>query len=370
MITIHTYRFEELSKVDSASNLVFVFGSVADLMDPEKQKFILQQFPKASIVFHSSQAQYFNGKIINDTVIQAISCTSTTIIAQEYTLNTDEISAYELGQKIGEDLRQGSTDLCLLFSAIKYDQGGELISGINQLDEHYFPVFGALATATSKENAVVGLNALPADNKIVVLQLRGVALKIQQAIDQSWKPFGLNYTVTEAQGDTIYKINDENAYELIRSVLNPTDDEEFERLLYSFPLEVTDGEDQFMRSYVRADHDRKYLSYAGYIPDGAKVRFMRSGIIQYLDADERVATQVKQVMPNPDLLFHVSCRSRYEILKPLAIEEAGAVEAVFPNTPTLGVYASGELLSTSSREHSRKVVLHNHSFILLALKEE
>lgn len=371
MITVRTYNYDELEKANSEAKLVLAFGPVAILSDPGVSQKLASTFPKSDIVFQSCKAQSYKHTISEELVIEALYFESSEILATEYELNSDELSAYELGQKIGEDLRHKDIKLCLLFSAIKYDAGGELISGINEKNQHYFPMFGALATATTGSKAgIVGLNASPNANKIVAVQFKGEKLRVQQAIDQSWKPFGLNYNITEAEGDTLYKINEENAYDLIKSVLNPSDEEEFKRLLHSFPLEVTDGEDRFMRSFVSMDAESKTLSYAGYFTQGASLRFMRSGIIQYLDAAELEAQKIDEQMEAPDCLFFVSCRSRYEILKQLTIEELGAVSSVFESTPIFGLYASGELLSSSSKESNRKLVLHNQSFILLAIKEE
>lgn len=371
MITVQTYNYNELEKANSEAKLVLVFGLVSKISDPKVGQKLADIFSKAEIVFHSCKAQSYKQTITEELVIQALYFEFSEILATEYELNTDEQSAYELGQKIGADLRHNDNKLCLLFSAIKYDAGGELISGINDRNQHFFPMFGALATATVGSKAgIVGLNSSPNANKIVVLQFKGEKLKVQQAIDQSWKPFGLNYNITEAEGDTLFKINEENAYDLIKSVLNPADEEEFKRLLHSFPLEVTDGEDRFMRSFVSMDPESKTLSYAGYFTQGATLRFMRSGIIQYLDAAEIEAQKLEKQMEVPDCLFFVSCRSRYEILKQLAVEELGAVSSVFESTPIFGFYASGELLSSSSKEYQRRLVLHNQSFILLAIKEE
>ena len=111
------------------------------------------------------------------------------------------------------------------------------------------------------------------------------------------------------------------------------------------------------------------MIFAGDVPVGSKVRFMKSNIDQLVDAASIAAQQSIQRDEHqlPKLAILISCVGRKLILGKRVEEEIEAVADVFGNDVALtGFYSYGEI---SPVFHQGKCELHNQTMTITTFDE-
>ena len=108
------------------------------------------------------------------------------------------------------------------------------------------------------------------------------------------------------------------------------------------------------------------MTFAGDMPAGSRVRFMRASHEELLDGAAHAAEQARG--PAYELVICVSCVGRHLVLGPRSVEEVEIVRYSLGGNPALtGFYSYGEL-APSGREPGCR--LHNQTMTLTAFVEE
>jgi hypothetical protein len=110
------------------------------------------------------------------------------------------------------------------------------------------------------------------------------------------------------------------------------------------------------------------MTFAGDIPQGSLVQFMRANFDRLVDGAMEAAQLAKthQKHVGPTLAIAISCVGRRLVLADRAEDEVEAVAEVLPeNTHVVGFYSYGEL----SPYASGRCELHNQTMTLTTLSE-
>jgi hypothetical protein len=110
------------------------------------------------------------------------------------------------------------------------------------------------------------------------------------------------------------------------------------------------------------------MVFAGDIPNGSKVRFMKANFDKLVDAATHAASQAFQKLPaSPQLALLISCVGRKIILGKRTEEEVEAVADAFGNKTLLtGFYSYGEI---SPFNESASCELHNQTMTITTFDE-
>jgi hypothetical protein len=109
------------------------------------------------------------------------------------------------------------------------------------------------------------------------------------------------------------------------------------------------------------------MTFAGDIPEGAKVRFMRASYEDLIDGAARAAHQVRP-LADAQLAICVSCVGRRIVLGQRIEEETEIVrETLGPGTVLTGFYSYGELAPANDATECQ---LHNQTMTITSLREE
>ena len=112
------------------------------------------------------------------------------------------------------------------------------------------------------------------------------------------------------------------------------------------------------------------MTFAGDIPEGSQVRFMKANFDRLIDAASGAAqrSQELQLKKDPKLALLVSCVGRKIILDHRVSEEVEAVaETLGKNTLLAGFYSYGEI---SPFNPNSKCELHNQTMTITTFDEE
>ncbi len=352
------------------SNLVLAFGERIFLENTNPYKKLNSLYPNAQIIICSTA-----GQISNTTLVKQNSV-ATAIQFEKSTIKTTEIDIIYnsdidlLGNKIKEDLLTDDLKSILIISEGSFINGTELINELIKKTEGLIPIFGGLAgDEYNFEKTIVGLNADASVGKIVAVGFYGDHLHFGFGSEGGWSDFGPERDVTDSDKNVLYKIGDRSALEIYKEYLGKYADELPGSSLY-FPLSIKENPDSepIVRTILSIDEEKKSMTFAGNIPIGSTVRFMKGNIDKLIDASYAAAEEIyKKQVHQPELAFLVSCVGRRIVLGNRIEEEIEVVKEVFGDKMLVcGFYSYGEISPTLNKVACE---LHNQTMTLTTIFE-
>jgi hypothetical protein len=249
--------------------------------------------------------------------------------------------------------------------------GSELVRGVNAVVQNKVPITGGLAGDAARfQSTLVGLNGPAVSGKIVGIGLYGDHLKISHGSMGGWDMFGPERSITKSSANTVYEIDDKDAIELYKTYLGKYADELPGSALL-FPLSVTlPGSDEpVVRTILTIDNENKAMVFAGDVPVGAKVRFMKANFDKLVDAAAQASNNAfaMNLKETPKLALLISCVGRKLILANRTEEEVMAVSEAFGSGTLLtGFYSYGEI---SPFTQNTQCQLHNQTMTITTFDE-
>jgi hypothetical protein len=352
--------------------LVLGFGAKQTLASENIYGELRYLYPAADIVLCSTSGEIFHDQVMDDTVsVTAIEFDKTLIKTTVVSVN-DYTDSYKAGVALVEQL-EITEDLkyIMIISDGEKVNGSKLVNGINQLIQHRVPVTGGLAgDGTDFISTLVGLNEEPASGKIVAIAFYGQHLSVSHASMGGWEIFGPERTVTKSEANRLYEINGQPALDLYKQYLGSYA-EELPRSALLFPLSMKIGveDEPLVRTILSIDHESKSMVFAGDIPEGARVRFMKSNFDKLINAANGAANKAFQQKTTGESRFTllISCVGRKMILNNRVQEEVEAVHEVFGKKNLIsGFYAYGEISPFSPNTNCE---LHNQTMTITSFNE-
>lgn len=365
------HRHERSAAVaEDSVQLVLGFGAGTLLQQPDLFAELAKRFPAAQIATCSTAGEIYHTGVFDHTVsLVAIQFDHTNVVTHAVRIS-DHAGSYEAGKALR--LAFDKADLACLFvlSDGRYVNGSELAKAFRQYSEDKVLVTGGLAGDGSDFNAtVVGLNAPAKEGIIVGIGFYGDKIRVGHGSYGGWDTFGLEKTVTRSEGNVLYEIDGKNALELYRKYLGPEAASlPGSALLFPLALTLPDTGEQVVRTILSIDAETGSMIFAGDIPQGAQLRFMKANFDRITDAAAGAAAQ-SQLHNNeiPALALLVSCVGRKLILQSRTDEEVAAVDDVFGHRTLLsGFYSYGELSPVTAGGECQ---LHNQTMTITTFYE-
>lgn len=271
----------------------------------------------------------------------------------------------EVGEVLGRDLAAPDLAHVFVLSDGLSINGSELVEGFRRELSPQVVVTGGLAGDGDRFGSTwVWAGGELLTGHVVALGLYGEALVVGHGTGRGWDSFGVERTVTRSEGNVLYELDGRPALELYKSYLGSLSDQ-LPAMGLLFPLALLDrhGED-LVRTILAVDEADQSLTFAGDVPEGARVRLMRTSLDRLVDgaADAAAAS----VPAEPVLALVVSCVGRRLVLGDRAEEEIEVVaETLAPGSGLLGFYSYGELSPTADGTTD----LHNQTMTLTLWRE-
>jgi hypothetical protein len=353
------------------AHLVLGFGSRDLISNPNSFDAIKNKFPNAEILLCSSSGEIFDNEVIDNTIsITAISFSKTKIKTSEVDIN-DFSTSFEAGSSLINTFPQEDLKLVFVLSDGGKVNGSELVKGMNHAKKESVLITGGLAGDGAKfEKTYVGLNKVPEIGKIIAVGLYGDQLEVSHGSLGGWESFGLERTVTKATENLLFEFDGKNALDLYKTYLGKYADElPGSALLFPLSIKLNESEDPIVRTILSIDEKNQSMTFAGDIPVGSKVRFMKANFDRLIDAaSDAASTCLKMNNANPKLAILISCVGRKLILANRTEEEIEAVSEIFGDKTLLtGFYSYGEI---SPLKPMANCELHNQTMTITCLNEK
>lgn len=290
-------------------------------------------------------------------------------------LETNAGSAYEVSKQLGETGRSSFDQAAFIVaSGWLHTDGEQIIRGIEEGYQKEPAIFGGMAgddlalsgpvVFTYGKSSITGLVALIFDSDKV--EVTGIATC-------GWKPIGITKTVTKSEGNVVYTIDDQPAFDLVIKYLGLNTDEmnainnTVVNLGAYYPLQLErDNAPPVMRTAMLGNKEDRSLICAGNVPQGAKVRFSLPPDFDVIDTVVEECTGLKtDTQGNADAVIMFSCISRYLSFGVMTSEEIERVMQVW-NAPFIGYFSYGEFGKSKRGKHE----FHNNTCCVVVLKEK
>ena len=354
------------------ANLVFVFGETQAL----KQNSFLEEmkiaYPKAQIFGCSTAGEIQGTRVYDDTICTtAIHFSKTKVQSANIHLVNAEDS-FQGGQRLANLLDHENLTHVFVLSAGLNVNGSDLVKGMTSVLPKNVALTGGLAgdKANFKETLVIS-NGTQSSDLVAAVGLYGNNIKIGSASLGGWDPFGPKRTVTKSQGNVLYGLDGKSALDLYKTYLGEhAKDLPGSALLFPLSMRTQGSNDELVRTILAVDEKEQSMTFAGDIPEGAKVQLMKANFDRLIDGAIGAAELSQNLLLNsrPEFALLVSCVGRKLILKQRVEEEVEGVQEILGSkTVMTGFYSYGEISPSTT---STKCELHNQTMTITTLVED
>jgi hypothetical protein len=258
----------------------------------------------------------------------------------------------------------------LVFSDGNLVNGSEVVKGLtSQIDKNVLITGGLAGDGADFKGTLVGLNKQPNEGEIVAIGIYGDNITVTHGSQGGWDIFGLEKRITNSSGNVLIELEDQNALELYKKYLG----DEAKNLPSSallFPLSVTvpGAQNPVVRTILSINEEEKSMTFAGDVPVGSVVRFMKANFDKLTIAAAEAASFTKiDKERKPDFSLLISCVGRKLILGSNTVGEVKAVGKIFDNkTVMAGFYSYGEI---SPFNEGGRCQLHNQTMTITSFYE-
>ena len=352
------------------ANLLLCFGSKELLGAPDLFAKIKQEFPVGEIALCSTAGEIYQDAVLDDSIIAvALKFDSTKLKTAEVSIK-DFNDSYDAAAELVKQLQSDDLTYIMVFSDGSLVNGSELVKGFQAHAKDILVTGGLAGDAANFKSTLVGLNGRPEEGKIIAIGFYGKKLSVTHGSQGGWDMFGLEKEITRSEGNILYEIENENALDLYKKYLGP-DSENLPGSALLFPLSLTlPGSDRHVvRTILSIDEEKKSMTFAGDVPEGARIRFMKANFDKLTAAAATAAnnTIADMNIAVPEFSLLVSCVGRKLILGPRIEEEIEAVNDTFlQKVPLAGFYSYGEI---SPFNEGGTCQLHNQTMTITSFYE-
>ena len=318
------------------------------------------------------------GEIVNDTLHEgSISCLLMDVNRVNYQLvftkNTEGV--FETGKKLRAEADAAFANPAIIVTtAGVLNDGEEIVRGLKAATiPREIPLFGGLAgDDLSITNTYIfsrtdithdGMAAVVFDNDKI--DIKGIATS-------GWQALGTAHTVTKADGNMIYTINNEPALDFFIRFFGFHDNanvkgKQISTISAQYPLQVMRGDDDYavLRSPIKGDDETRTLTLVGSIREGDRFRFSISPGIEVIDQTIEELKTFLHDTTDADALILFSCKGRHAALGPFLDDE---IQGIYEHwkKPMIGFLTYGEI----GNVRNGICEFHNETCSLLVIKEK
>jgi len=359
------------SDLDSKRTVCFIFfGPEVELEEPRRE--LAQSFPSSHRVGCSGAGEISNAELLDDTLVLTVVQFESSEIHSFCEKVSGPQDSFEAGKRLASAVDPKDLKALYIVSEGLAVNGTELARGIYSVLPTSTLIAGGLAADGTKfQKTTILYNDSLSSGQVVAVAFYGEDLVIGMQANAGWLPFGPVRKITSSQGNVLHTLDGSPALKLYKEFLGPSSSK-LPASALMFPLLLGPKNEALSRNTVRTilgiDEEKQSMIFAGDMPEGEFVRFMRVNARSLVEAAGECAGSCRQNMvpDTPALSLMVSCVGQRLVLGITTDEE---IEAVFhelpPGSVQGGFYSYGEL-APGNQGHCD---LHNQTVTLTWIQE-
>jgi hypothetical protein len=360
---------ENVADWDSPATLALVFGLSRPWPEDSIAR-IKASLPQATLLGCSTAGEILGNEVTDGTlVVSLIKFRDARLKFTSAAIN-DSLASRDAGLRLAKDLTAPDLRGVFVLSDGLGVNGSQLVEGLTEALPEGVVITGGLAADGDRfERTWVILDGKPQSGFVTAAGLYGASLVIGHGSRGGWDIFGVDRKVTKSSANVLYELDGRPALSLYREYLGDlAKDLPSSALLFPLLLKAGPSAEGVART-VLAIHDAdQSMTFAGDLPVGATVQFMRANFDRVIAGASDAAALAGQGLQTgqPLVLVAISCVGRRLVLKERTEEELEAtLENLPPSTLQVGFYSYGEI----SPHAGGSCQLHNQTMTLTAISE-
>ncbi len=360
-------------ELGAKANLVIVFGN-KDLMARNNNVLleIKKLYPNAIRIGCSTAGEIYDTQVQDGILsLAAIAFKDTKLQAKFIDVTSLDNSA-AAGKSLAKALIADDLTHVFVLSDGLSVNGSELVSGLaSELPKNASITGGLAGDGSDFKETLVYFDDTAKSKVVVAVGFYGNKLKVGCGSMGGWDAYGVVMNVTKSKNNVLYEIDNKPALDVYKLYLGEEKVKELPASALLFPLSLkgSDGKESVVRTILGIDEQAKSMTFAGDIPEGSNVQFMKANFNRLVEAAATAASKSSLSDNNQaaDFAVLISCVGRKLILKQRIEEEVEAVrDTLGKKTLLTGFYSYGEI---SPFTPNAKCELHNQTMTITTFKE-
>jgi hypothetical protein len=353
--------------------LVFVFGSRAQVAKPEHFSSLKELYPDSHILLCSTAGEILGTRVYDDSLsVTAVHFEKTDVRFVQTTIHSSAESETK-GAELALALPHEGLSHVMVFSDGLVVNGTALVDGLaSHLPPEVSITGGLVGDGALFKHTVAGLDEVPKEKNIILIGFYGRSLKVGYGSLGGWDTFGPDRTITRSSGNVLYELDGMPALDMYKEYLGDLASElPGSGLLFPMRLhlDTKTGEAEVVRTLLGVDENEKSMTFAGDMPQGVTATLMKANFDRLIDGAYGAATMSAEGSAHPELAILISCVGRKLVLKSRIEEETEAVQSVLgENTVMAGFYSYGEICPVAPTQ--KQCRLHNQTMTITTFSEQ
>ena len=353
------------------AQMVLAFGPVELIDSNENYSYLKNRFPDARLIVASTSGDISGTSVLDNAIVAtALEFEKTKLRFVEKQI-TEIPNAFEIGKSIYQSLEAEDLIHILVISDGIIVNGSELVGGLNFHNKTRIPITGGLASDNARFiRTLVGLDHFPETGNVIGIGFYGKNLKVGHGSRGGWDAFGPERIVTRSDRNVLYELDNQSALELYKRYLGDlTSELPGSALLFPLSLKLPDSDEILVRTILSVDEKEQSMTFAGNLPQGSRVQFMKANFDRIIDAAGAAASHSLSTAGTeaPEFALLISCVGRKMILNQRVEDEVEeAVEVMGKGTTVTGFYSNGEISPVLALPRCE---LHNQTMTITTYRE-
>lgn len=347
--------------------LAIVFSAIQHSLEPIRQVFLQHQI---DVIGCSTAGEIVDGHLCED----AIAVLLMSLDKQAYRLVLEQFhdgDVYQAAVRAGNAAKTWFSSPALLILSGGFGIDAEaLVSGLKATLGNNCPIYGGLAgdgLRLDKTYAFTGHTLSSSGMAVLVFDTNKVS--IQGLAISGWEPVGGENVITKADGNIVYDINGEPAYDVFTRYFGLTstekDNDSLIGLQTNYPFQfIREGGHSILRSPLLVDEKKRTIMLAASVQAGDKFRFSYSPGFEIIEQAIDAFGVFQESVPDTDAVVLFSCKGRHGAFGPLPEKEISGIYNMWKK-PMAGFLSYGEIGNIGSGACE----FHNETCSLVLIKE-
>lgn len=349
---LHLYHHSSWDKplnpaLDSEQTLVLFFGSTTINNIHKGIDDIVANYTKSHILGCSTSGEIYKDELFEDSLsVAVIQFEKSQLVAKTIQLNSSDDS-FHAGVTLAQSFEKKNLKSLFILSDGMNVNGSQLTKGINSVLTDVIVTGGLAGDDANFQQTWVYNGKKSSSNIISAIGFYGDSFHIAHGSQGGWNKFGINRMVTKSKNNILYELDNKPALEVYKTYLGDSaKDLPFSGLLYPLMIKEEGYDATKVRTILSVNEEDQSITFAGDIPNGSEVMFMRASFAELIDGAKGASDMLNLNHYNnePALNIAISCVGRKLVLGQKVEDELEAIYEQFSsNIEQIGYYSYGEI---------------------------
>ncbi|WP_282155709.1 bifunctional diguanylate cyclase/phosphodiesterase [Cytobacillus gottheilii] len=354
------YSFIEDHELTTYSNvLVQVFSGTTDKEKLEQLLAALRMYiPLGIVTGCTASGEIFQGKLSENNIILTFTIFEDTKIKSIYIDTNQNNNSIEIGRALSELAEEKTKALILFFAG--YELNVQSVLEVLHEDHPEIILAGGMAGClkTADDSLVFNQNRI-ISNGVTAVALQGEYLNAHSYVNYQLKEIGRPFTVTKADGTSIYEIDGKDPLLLIKNYLGEHNASHLSKASMEFPF-LHEYKGEKLPVFITSIQKDGSIKVSRPVKEGDLLSFAYTNIQNMIHHTSDWMEKLSQ--QNPQSIFVYNCIAKKNYSQDFAEIELAMLQSIAPSN---GVFLHGEIGYTNGRQPK----MLGHSFSCLALSE-